>query len=81
VAEGHSRLSLLVNKQIQLPALVLDDGISGPYNLRTIGAGNRDFSVLVDDCDARIRRDTPLKEFAPAMRPKLTDLASLFGAG
>jgi hypothetical protein len=48
VAEEHARLSLLVNKLIQLPALVLEDKISELYDLRTIGAGNRDFSILVE---------------------------------
>jgi len=48
MAEEHARLSLLVNKQIQLPAPVLEDEISEPYGLKTIGAGSRDFSVLVE---------------------------------
>ena len=48
MAEEHARLSLLVNKRIQLPALVLEDEISEPYDLRTVGTGNCDFSVLVE---------------------------------
>ena len=36
-AEEHARLSLFVNKQIQLPALVFEDEISEPYSLKTRG--------------------------------------------
>lgn len=47
MAEEHAWLSLLVNKRILLPALVLEDEPSERYDLRTVEAGNYDFSVLV----------------------------------
>lgn len=48
MAEDHARLSLLINKQISLPMLVLGDEASERYDLRTVGAGNHDFSALVE---------------------------------
>jgi len=65
MAEEHARLSLLVNKQIQLPALVLEDEISEPYDLRTVGARNRDFSVLVE-----LRRSHQTRHAAEGVRTR-----------
>lgn len=48
MAEEHTRLSSLVNGRIQLPPLILKDQASEPYDLRTLGTGNRDFSILVE---------------------------------
>lgn len=48
MAEEYARLSVLVNKKTSLPALVLDDEASEPHDLRTVGVGNHDFSILVE---------------------------------
>lgn len=47
MAEEHARLSSLINKQILLPPLILNDEPTEAYDIRTIGAGNHDLSVLV----------------------------------
>ena len=78
VAEEHARLSLLVNKQIQLSAQPLrmrslNRTVSGLYGLRTMT------SRSWWNCGARTRCGMPPKEFAPVVWPKLTDLMSLFG--
>ena len=48
MAEEHTRLSLLVNKQISLPALVLGDEASETYRFGTAGVGDHNFSTLVE---------------------------------
>lgn len=48
MAEEYTRLSLLVNGRNQLSPLVLENKTSESYDIRTLGAGNRDFSVLVE---------------------------------
>lgn len=48
MAEAYARLSLLVDKRASLPALILDDEASAPYDLRTLGVGDHDFSILVE---------------------------------
>ena len=48
MAEEYTRLSSLVNTRIRLPTLVLEDEISESYDLRILGGGNLDFSVLVE---------------------------------
>jgi hypothetical protein len=61
----HARLSLLINKQIRLPALVLEDEASEPYDLRTVGTGDHDFSVLVD-----LRRSHQTRHAAEGVRTR-----------
>ena len=47
--EERARLSLLINEQISLPALVLRDEPSEPSGFMPVGTGgNHDFSVLVE---------------------------------
>lgn len=48
MVEEYSRLSLLANGRVQLPALVPGNEASELHDLRTLGAGNHDFSVLVE---------------------------------
>ena len=48
MVEEYNRLSALVNGRIQLPALVLEDEISESYDLRILGGGSHDFSILVE---------------------------------
>ena len=48
MAEEHAWLSSLVNRRIHLPPLILEDEASKPYDLRTLGTGNRDLSILVE---------------------------------
>jgi hypothetical protein len=63
MAEEYTRLSLLTNGRIQLPPLVLEDEASESYDIRKLGAGNRDFSVLVE-----LRRSHQTRHAAEGVR-------------
>ena len=63
MAGEHARLSLLVGKQVLLPALVLADEDSERYNFRAVGTGNHDFSVLVE-----LRRSHQTRHAAEGVR-------------
>ena len=65
MAEEHARLSSLVNKQASLPALVLEDEPFEQYDLRTVEAGNHDFSVLVG-----LRRSHQTRHTAEGVRTR-----------
>ena len=63
MAEEHARLSLLVNKRVSLPALILGDEASEEYSFVAAGTGNHDFSTLVD-----LRRSHQTRHAAEGVR-------------
>lgn len=63
MVEEYTRLSLLIDKRISLPALVLEDEPSERYNIRFVGAGNHNFSVLVE-----LRRSNQTRHAAEGVR-------------
>lgn len=65
MAEEHSRLSLLVNQRIILPALVLEDEASERSDFRAVGTGNHDFSILVE-----LRRSHQTRHAAEGVRTR-----------
>ena len=66
MAAEYARLSLLVNHKHQLPALVLGkDEPSDPYGLAALGAGNHDFSILVE-----LRRSHQTQHAAEGVRTR-----------
>lgn len=65
MADEYSRLSLLVNGQILLPALVLEDEASEQSDFRAVGTGSCDFSILVD-----LRRSHQARHTAEGVRTR-----------